>query len=33
MQNEIEVRAKDIKTIITKEQYKANYYKVGGENE
>ena len=28
---EIELREKDIKTILTKEQFEANCYKVGGE--
>lgn len=27
------IREEDIKTILTKEQYEANYYKVGGEDE
>lgn len=30
---EIELREKDIKTILTKESYMANCYKVGGEDE
>lgn len=30
---EIELREKDIKTILTKEQFEANCYKVGGEDE
>nr|DAQ61947.1 MAG TPA: hypothetical protein [Caudoviricetes sp.] len=29
---EIELHENDIKTILTKEQFEANCYKVGGEN-